>query len=141
MTSPSAPARRHQRALLAGVDADRLAFFQKQERRQRAPRFHPSRRYQLRRSKMCIGGKSRSSASRSSIYAIAELVVPRSMPIFMLSISLVEGRLSAAGCHRGYNRRGKMPRAEPHGITIVNLVLSRNFGNNCYSDLAVLGRR
>ena len=30
------------------------------------------------------GGKSRSSASRSSMYARAELVVPRSMPIFML---------------------------------------------------------
>ena len=35
-------------------------------------------------SKMWMGGKSRSSASRGSMYARAELVVPRSMPIFML---------------------------------------------------------
>src|ERR1022692_3799020 len=34
-------------------------------------------------SKMWSGGKSRSSASRSSMYAMAELVVPRSMPIFI----------------------------------------------------------
>src|SRR5579883_2472284 len=34
-------------------------------------------------SKICSGGKSRSSASRSSMYASAELVVPRSMPIFI----------------------------------------------------------
>src|ERR1039458_1538578 len=41
---------------------------------------------------MCSGGKSRSSASRSSMYARAELVVPRSMPIFMLVPAYVSGR-------------------------------------------------
>src|ERR1039458_4657164 len=40
---------------------------------------------------MCSGGKSRSSASRSSMYARAELVVPRSMPIFMLVPAYVSG--------------------------------------------------
>src|SRR6476660_4823391 len=41
---------------------------------------------------MCRGGKSRSSASRSSMYARAELVVPRSMPIFMLVTAYVRER-------------------------------------------------
>src|SRR5580765_1339091 len=41
---------------------------------------------------MCRGGKSRSSASRSSMYARAELVVPRSMPIFILVTAYVRRR-------------------------------------------------
>src|ERR1035438_3928210 len=43
-------------------------------------------------SKMWMGGKSRSSASRGSMYARAELVVPRSMPIFMLVPAYVRAR-------------------------------------------------
>src|SRR5450631_1548971 len=45
---------------------------------------------------MWRGGKSRSSASRSSMYARAELVVPRSMPIFMLVPAYVRGRGSGS---------------------------------------------
>jgi hypothetical protein len=55
--------RGHQRALLARVDADRLAVFEEQERGQRAARLDASGGDQLRLEDV-DGGKSRSSASR-----------------------------------------------------------------------------
>ena len=79
-------ARGNDRALFARVGSDGLAFFEKQKRRQRAARLDAIRRDELRDIEDVNGGKLVSSASAGSIQASAELVVPRSMPTFMISV-------------------------------------------------------